>query len=136
MCCIQYSLISGVSASCNSTQNFCSEVKAIQLNKATIFTKLSRYSYEKKKHRHLSEKELEIHLKKRGTDFEKLVHHYDLHKKFEDMVATTLTNMGVNIEVVNRSVLNRILSPFKPKHYLSIRKLIQIFLVRFPQIIH
>lgn len=114
MCSIQCFLISGVSANCSSTQNLYTDVKAIQLNKATIFTKLSRYSYEKKKHRHLSEKELEIHLKKRGTNFEKLVHHYDLHKKFEDMVATTLTNMGVDVDVVNRSVFNRILSPFKP----------------------
>lgn len=67
-----------------------------------IFSKLSRYTYERKKHKGLSDKDLERHLRNRGTDFEKLIHHHDLHKKFEANVANTFKSMGIGVEIVDR----------------------------------
>lgn len=91
----------GVNVNCTSTKTVCTD-KALQLNKAVIVSKLSRYIYEKLKHNSLTDKELEAHLRKRGTDFEKLIHHHDLHKKFEENISNTLRNLGIDVEIVNR----------------------------------
>ncbi|XP_074035809.1 NAD kinase 2, mitochondrial isoform X2 [Leptinotarsa decemlineata] len=83
-------------------QHFSNEVNPIEIQKALVVSKLSRYEYERNKHKNLTDKELQIHLRKRGTDVEKLIHFYDLQKKFEDNVANTLRDMGIDVEVVNR----------------------------------
>lgn len=83
-------------------QNFCSDTTSLHIEKVLIYSKLSRYEYEKKKHKNFNDKELERHLRNRGSDFEKLVHFHDLHKKFEKKVSDTMKNMGFDVEIVNR----------------------------------
>ncbi|KAG5889051.1 hypothetical protein JTB14_000961 [Gonioctena quinquepunctata] len=97
--------ISGFS-SILSVQNFSCEVKPIEIRKALVVSKLSRYQYEKHKYKKFTDKELQTYLRKRGTDVDKLIYFYDLHKKFEETVANTLRNMGIDVDVVNRFDFN------------------------------
>lgn len=76
----------------------------LEFSKVLIISKLSRYEFEKIKHKDLTNTELENFLRKRGTNFEKLIHFHDLHKSFEDKVVANFKCLGVEIEVVNRYV--------------------------------
>lgn len=74
----------------------------MKIDKVLIISKLSRYEFEKKKHKNLNERELQQLLKNRGTDFERLIHFHNIHKSFEENVVSTLKNMGIDVEVANR----------------------------------
>lgn len=75
---------------------------SIKIDKVLLVSKLSRYEYEKLRHNNLNEQDLEKELRNRGTDFEKMLHHHNLHKKFESNVINTFRKMGMDVEVVNR----------------------------------
>ncbi|CAG9762274.1 unnamed protein product [Ceutorhynchus assimilis] len=75
---------------------------SLATDKVLVVSKLSRFEFEKKKAKNLTEKQLVESLKQRGTDVEKLVRHHDLHKKFEENVVNTFKNMGISVKVVNR----------------------------------
>ncbi|KAJ8925346.1 hypothetical protein NQ315_009176 [Exocentrus adspersus] len=83
-------------------QNFSNDAKQLKMDKVLIISKLSRYEYEKRKHRNLDDSKLEQLLRKRGTDFERLVNFHNKYKYFEENVYTTLKNMGINVEIANR----------------------------------
>lgn len=67
-----------------------------------MVSKLSRYEFERNRQRHLNGKELELMLQKRGSDYEKMMHHHNLHKMFEGRFIDTLKEMGIEVRVVNR----------------------------------
>lgn len=83
-------------------QNFCSDHTTLQLEKVLIYSKLSRYDFERKKNKHFNDKQLEKYLRNRGTDVDKLIYHHDLHKKFEENVASVMKSMGIDAEIINR----------------------------------
>ncbi|CAH1117127.1 unnamed protein product [Phaedon cochleariae] len=83
-------------------QYFSNNVKKIEISKALVVSKLSRYEYERKKHEELTDQEFEKLLRNRGTDLVKLLHFHNLHKKFEEKVSNTLMSMGIDVKVVNR----------------------------------
>lgn len=67
-----------------------------------MVSKLSRYEFERNRHRHLTDIELEKMLQKRGTNYDKMMHHHNLHKMFEKRFIDTLRDMGIEVKVVNR----------------------------------
>ncbi|XP_060518834.1 NAD kinase 2, mitochondrial isoform X2 [Cylas formicarius] len=75
---------------------------SIRTDRILVVAKLSRYEYEKRKYKNLTNNDLLKFLKIRGTDLENLIHHHDLQKHFEENVINTLKNMGIEVEIVNR----------------------------------
>ncbi|XP_057660932.1 NAD kinase 2, mitochondrial [Diorhabda carinulata] len=97
------SVISGIFKNINMrTKHISNETKPMKMEKALIVSKLSRYEYEKTKHKNLSDKELETLLRKRGSNYEKLISFHYLHKEFEEHLKNTLLALGTEVEVVNR----------------------------------
>ncbi|XP_071448465.1 NAD kinase 2, mitochondrial isoform X1 [Hetaerina americana] len=72
------------------------------LKRALIVSKLSRYEFERYRHPDLSEVELERVLRRRGSDYDMLLYHHQLHKECEDIVAAALRDAGAETRVVNR----------------------------------
>lgn len=85
-----------------SIHNSSSKAKSMKIDKVLVISKLSRYEFEKRKHKNLNDCELKQLLKNRGTDFDKLINFHDAHKMYEENVVSTLKNMGIDVEVVNR----------------------------------
>lgn len=72
------------------------------LKRALVVSKLSRYEFERYRHPDLSEQELEKLLRRRGSDYDTLVYHHQLHKGCEDVVVAALRDAGAETRVVNR----------------------------------
>ncbi|GAB6026087.1 hypothetical protein CHUAL_012290 [Chamberlinius hualienensis] len=70
--------------------------------RALVLTKLSRYEFEKKRKPELSEEQLEKVLAARGSDYQSLVYHHNIHKQCQESVVKTLENNGAEIKLVNR----------------------------------
>nr|CAH7721235.1 unnamed protein product [Callosobruchus chinensis] len=85
-------------------QHLCQDAagKGIRMDRVLVVSKFSKYEFERKKHKHLNDKELEKLLRKRGTNFDKLVHFHNIHKRFEERLTYTLREMGINVEVENK----------------------------------
>jgi len=74
--------------------------------KAVILTKVSRYEFEKLRHEHLSEKQLEEELTLRGSNYAAVRHHHNIHKALEVGVAETLEDSGIETKIVKRFEYN------------------------------
>ncbi|XP_054706903.1 NAD kinase 2, mitochondrial-like [Uloborus diversus] len=70
--------------------------------KALVLSKFSRYEFEKRRHADLSEDELIKNLENRGSDYNNLLQHHQIHRKNRDLVVKTLQENGVETKVVNR----------------------------------
>ncbi|KAH1015515.1 hypothetical protein HUJ05_013228 [Dendroctonus ponderosae] len=88
--------IRNVTSRCLSTNN------GIKTEKVLVVSKLSRFEFEKKKFKDLTNNQVLDTLRQRGTDIEKMIRYHDLHKKFEENVVNTFENLGVSVKVVNR----------------------------------
>lgn len=85
-----------------SVHNSSNKAKAMKIDKVLVISKLSRYEFEKRKHKNLNDCELKQVLKNRGTDFDRLINFHDAHKSYEETVVSALKNMGIEVEVANR----------------------------------
>jgi len=65
-------------------------------------TKLSRYEFEKLRHSDLNEAQLEEALKKRGSDYQMLLYHHNIHKNCEATVKEMLEKHDIETKVVTR----------------------------------
>lgn len=65
-------------------------------------TKLSRYEFEKLRRSDLNETQLEEALKKRGSDYQMLLYHHNLHKNCEATLKKTLEKHNIETKVVTR----------------------------------
>lgn len=72
------------------------------IEKVLVVSKLSRYEFEKNRFKDLSDNEFERKIRERGTDYDKLMHHHNLHKDFELKVVEAMQSMGIQVRVVNR----------------------------------
>jgi len=70
--------------------------------KAVILTKVSRYEFEKLRHEHLTEKQLEQELTARGSDYAAIRHHHNVHKMMETKVVGAFENAGIETKLVKR----------------------------------
>lgn len=93
---------------CNCTSsansNDDSQRQPFILKKALIVSKLSRYEYEQHRNQRLTATEFERLMRNRGTDYEALMQHHHLHKNFEQKVADSFRQYGVNVKILNRWV--------------------------------
>ena len=71
-----------------------------------FFKKVSRYEFEKLRHEHLSEKQLEEELTLRGSTYAAVRHHHNIHKALEVGVAETLEDSGIETKIVKRFEYN------------------------------
>ena len=100
---IYNSTFAGINVISLSARRFASnDLKAQKISKALIVTKYSNYLFERNRNRHLNDNEFEEKIKKRGSDYDKLIYYHELHKEFETNVCNTLTNMGIEVKVENR----------------------------------
>lgn len=76
-----------------------------ELKNALIISKLSRYEYEQHRNQKLNAKNFEKAMRDRGTDYDALLHHHHIHKKFEAKVADSFRHFGVNVKILNRFVV-------------------------------
>ncbi|KAF8782341.1 NAD kinase 2 like protein [Argiope bruennichi] len=95
--------MAGASTSQNSTQL---NETPFTPKKALILTKFSRYEFEKRTHSDLSEdeliKNLHFQLEDRGSDYNNLLQHHQIHMKNRELVVKTLQDHGIETKVVNR----------------------------------
>lgn len=75
-----------------------------QFKKALIVSKLSRYEYEQHKNPKLSVLQLEQLLRDRGTDYDLCLHYHQVHRNFEQKVANSFREFGIDVKLVNRQV--------------------------------
>ncbi|XP_059473912.1 NAD kinase 2, mitochondrial [Neocloeon triangulifer] len=79
--------------------------QAFECSKALIVSKLSRYEFERFRQPSLSAAQLEKELRRRGSDYELLLHHHHVHKSCEAAVDAALKARNVQTRVVNRLTL-------------------------------
>ena len=72
--------------------------------KVLVLNKVSRYEFEKNRNLDKTEMELKLELKQRGSDYDDLLYHHNLHVKCSETIIKSLTQHGMDIRVVNRSV--------------------------------
>lgn len=95
---LRYFMAGASNSECDS---FYSE-KPFLPKKALILTKFSRYEFEKRRHADLSEEELIKNLEERGSDYNNLIQHHEIHTKNRDLVIKTLQENEIETKVVNR----------------------------------
>jgi len=78
------------------------ETPVFKPDKVLILTKLSRYEFEKLRHAELDEQQLERALKKRGSDYNMLLYHHNIHKNCEAIVTKTLESYNIETKIINR----------------------------------
>lgn len=81
--------------------------KKFEIKRALLVSKLTRLEFEKYRFPHLNETDLEREIRDRGTHYDSLAHYHELHKKFETRVAKSFKELGVDIEIVNRSSISK-----------------------------
>lgn len=74
--------------------------------KAVILTKVSRYEFEKMTHANITEKQLEERLAKRGSDYNMIRHHHNVHKNMENELVRTLQERGIETRILKRFEYN------------------------------
>lgn len=67
-----------------------------------VLTKFSRLEFEKRRHKELSEGDLVKNLESRGSDYESLLKHHDIHTRNRDLVVDTLKKQGLETRLVDR----------------------------------
>lgn len=75
-----------------------------ELKNALLISKLSRYEYEQHRNQKLNSQTFEKAMRDRGTDYDALLHHHHIHKRFEQKVADSFRHFGVNVKILNRWV--------------------------------
>lgn len=83
-------------------RSFSTKLSPVKIDKVLVVTKLTRYQYEKNRHRNLTEAELHKELLKRGANLESLLHYHHLHKNFEDRVISSLRDLGIEVKITNK----------------------------------
>ncbi|GFG40876.1 hypothetical protein Cfor_08906 [Coptotermes formosanus] len=84
-------------------QRHYSAVPSISMKRALLVSKVTRYELECQRYRDLSMSKLEDTLRKRCFDYDVLLQHHNLHKKFEHKVRKILNDCGIETRTVNRS---------------------------------
>ncbi|XP_077293373.1 NAD kinase 2, mitochondrial isoform X2 [Arctopsyche grandis] len=74
----------------------------IALDKCLLVSKVTRYEFEQNRHQGSSNTQIEELIRRRGSDYEALIHYHKMQKEFERRVQTVLTNLGADVKVVNR----------------------------------
>jgi len=82
------------------------QAQPLEMEKATILKKTSRYEYEKSLAPGVNDFELERILASRGSDFRTLLNRHDVHLSNVDRLQRVLSNRGVTCEVVENPELN------------------------------
>lgn len=80
----------------------CDDPKEFHPKKALVLSKVSRYEFEKYRHKTKSDLELERLLLKRGSNFQALKKHHDIHKKTESQLIRALEEKGIETKICQR----------------------------------
>lgn len=78
------------------------KVPRVNVQRALVITKLTRYEYEKYRYPQFTEKELAIVLQQRGSNYNNLLRRYEVHKTFEKRLVENMHALGIETKVVNR----------------------------------
>ncbi|XP_013183546.1 NAD kinase 2, mitochondrial [Amyelois transitella] len=82
------------------------EKPKLKMEKCLIVSKVTRYEYEKYSRENITDKELERIIRKRGSDFEAMKQTHSEQKAFEEGVARSLREMGLQVEMASRLTYN------------------------------
>lgn len=93
----------GFVASFMGGQRHYSAVPSISMKRALLVSKMTRYELECQRYPDLSMSKLEDTLRKQCFDYDVLLQHHNLHKKFEHKVRKILNDCGIETRTVNRS---------------------------------
>nr|CAD7440997.1 unnamed protein product [Timema bartmani] len=87
--------------------HYSSSAPSLKLNRALLVSKLSRYELESLRFKDIDQTQLEKKLRDRGSDYELLIHHHEVHKSFEKSVVDVLKNKNFDIRLVPRFKLTQ-----------------------------
>lgn len=76
----------------------------LHLEHALIISKMTRYELEKYRHPGLNASQLEKVIRHRGSDYESLMMHHQLHKNYEREMIHTFNQLGIKTRTINRSL--------------------------------
>ncbi|XP_075219223.1 NAD kinase 2, mitochondrial [Lycorma delicatula] len=79
---------------------------SFNFRRVLIVSKMTRYEVEKYYNPDLNEEQLKRLLKQRGSDYDSLVKHHNLHKNYEHLVVNAFESTGVETRTVNKLNLN------------------------------
>lgn len=79
-----------------------SEVPVFKPKKVLVLSKLTRFEFEKRRHPNLTEQQLANLLADRGSDYNGLLYHHNIHTKCLEAVTSSLSNLGVETQVMKR----------------------------------
>lgn len=91
-----------MSASVIGGQRHYSTVPSVSMKRVLLVSKMTRYELECQQYPDLSTPKLEDTLRKQCFDYDVLLHHHNLHKKFEHSVRQILNDCGIETRTVNR----------------------------------
>ncbi|KAK3090289.1 hypothetical protein FSP39_010669 [Pinctada imbricata] len=74
--------------------------------RAVVLSKMTRYEFEKRTHKDMSEDELRIYLQGKRSDYEKLVDFHKNHKKCLEIIETSFKRHGIEAKIVDRFHFN------------------------------
>lgn len=83
-----------------------SKEQGLKMQKCLIVSKVTRYEYEKHSHDYIEDSELERILRKRGSDYDAMINTHREQKAFEENVAKSLKEMGLQVEMASRLTYN------------------------------
>ncbi|OWR41252.1 hypothetical protein KGM_210574 [Danaus plexippus plexippus] len=78
----------------------------LKMEKCLIVSKVTRYEYERHMHDNIADSDLEVILRKRGSDFDSMIETHRQQKAFEENVASSLKSMGLQVEMASRLTYN------------------------------
>ncbi|KAI1280294.1 NAD kinase 2, mitochondrial [Halotydeus destructor] len=78
-----------------------------EFKKALILTKFSRYEFEKRRNPEWSEEQLKNNLQKRGSDYNNLKRHNEVHSAVKTHVIEVLKKFGIETRVVDRHAYSK-----------------------------
>ncbi|CAH0761651.1 unnamed protein product [Diatraea saccharalis] len=73
-----------------------------KMEKCLIVSKVTRYEYEKHCHDNITDTQLEKILRKRGSDVDSMIQTHKEQKAFEENIARSLKDFGVEVEMASR----------------------------------
>lgn len=91
-----------ISASVIGGQHHYSTVPSVSMKRVLLVSKMTRYERECQRYPDLSTSKLEDTLRKQCFDYDVLLLHHNLHKKFEHNVRQILNDCGIETRTVNR----------------------------------
>ncbi|PAA91071.1 hypothetical protein BOX15_Mlig025114g1 [Macrostomum lignano] len=89
---------------CQPAMRFSQQLPGFEPRRLLLLTKITRLEYERSLNPHLSEEKLKDHLKRKGSDYDNLLLHHNIHHGTLNSLVAHLQQRGIDCQVVSRNM--------------------------------